>query len=239
MKRMLIIAAFTLAAGYVLICALMFFAQRRLLYPAPHRPGSPPCTAGHPTVVYFHGNGACAAQTGWLALWLKERGAGFCAVEYPGYGDQPGVPDEQGIYAAAEAALRRLPRDELVLMGQSLGTGPAVEMAARGWGQRLILLSPFTSIPDAAQLAFPWLPARYLVRDRFDSASKAPRIELPVLVIHGDADEVVPYSLGHRLSGLFPHSELMTVPRGNHNDLWEQPGVQERIAAFLALKKQP
>jgi pimeloyl-ACP methyl ester carboxylesterase len=229
-----LIALATLVAGYLGICLLLFTQQRRILFPAPKRAGAPATAAGSPTVVYFHGNAEAASDMGWLAKWFAERGLGFVAVEYPGYGETPGAPSEDGIYAAAEAALKPLPRESVIIVGQSLGTGPAVEMAARGYGTRLVLLTPFTSIGDAAQLHFPWLPAKWLVRDQFDSASKASRVKVPVLVVHGDQDEVVPYVLGQRLAPMFTQGTLMTVPGGHHNDLWDRSEVRERIGAFLS-----
>jgi pimeloyl-ACP methyl ester carboxylesterase len=232
-KRLLLIAAMAVAAGYVAICVLLFALQRKLVFPAPHSAGAVPCVPGTPTVVFFHGNGECASDSEWLAHSLAPRGIGFCAVEYPGYGAMPGEPSEKGIYEAAEAVLKTLPRDQIVLVGQSIGTGPAVEMAARGWGTKLVLISPFTSLGDVAQAHLPWLPAKWLVRDRFDSASKASKVAVPVLVVHGDEDEVVPYALGQKLTTMFPHAELMTVSGAHHNDLWDSPGLLDRLAAFV------
>ncbi|MBK7858340.1 MAG: alpha/beta hydrolase [Archangiaceae bacterium] len=234
MKRLLVIAAGTLIAGYLAICALLFTQQRKLIFPAPASKAPAvrriaPGDAG-PIVVFFHGNADCAGEQQWLA---DQLGHSFVAVEYPGYGALPGSPSEEAIYTAAEAQLQGLPRERLVLVGQSIGSGPAVELARRGYGRKLVLLSPFTSLPDAAQLTLPWLPARWLTRDRFDSASKAPGISVPVLVIHGDRDEVVPYPLGARLAPLFPHGELMTISGAHHNDLWDHREVIERVRAFL------
>ena len=228
----MLIAATTFVAGYVAICAVLFAYQRTLLYPAPHTKGPPASAKGKPTVVYFHGNGACAAELGWLAQWFSEQGVGFLAAEYPGYGDVPGEPTEESLYAAAEATLKGLGHDDVVLVGESLGSGVAVEMATRGWGKRLVLLAPYTSIADAAQAAFPFVPAKWLVRDRFDSASKAARVKVPVLVVHGDADEIVPYPLGAKLAPML-NAELLTVKGAHHNDLWEQQDVRKRIAGFL------
>ena len=234
LKRLVIVAAVVFLSGYVAICGLLYSQQRRILFPAPaskkpafrRLPG-----AGH-VVVYFHGNAEAAGDVEWLGSVFP---GGFVAIEYPGYGDLPGSPTETSIYTAAAQQLESLgiEKSRVVLVGQSIGTGPAVEMAHRGWGNRLVLLTPFTSVPDAAQLAFPWLPARWLVRDQFDSASKAKDIAMPVLVIHGDRDEVIPYELGQRLAPMFPHGRLLTVPGGHHNDLWDRAEVLTAIAEFL------
>ena len=231
LKRLLTVAAVTILTGYLAVCVLMFTQQRKLLYFPPASKKPPVTRPGEPVIVYFHGNGMAAGEVEYIAALLP--GGGFRAIEYPGYGNEPGAPTEDSIYEAAERQLKGLPKDGVILVGQSLGTGPAVELAKRGWGSKLVLLTPFTSVPDAAQLAFPWLPARWLVRDRFDSASKASGITMPVLVIHGDRDEVIPYELGARLAPLFPNGKLVTIPGGHHNDLWERPEVLAAVRAFL------
>ncbi|MFL5371317.1 MAG: alpha/beta hydrolase [Myxococcales bacterium] len=132
-----------------------------------------------------------------------------------------------------------LHRGPLILEGQSLGTGVAVEMASRGFGDRLILISPFTSMADVAAVHFPWLPARLLVRDRFDSAAKAPRIGMPVLLVHGDGDEIVPASMSEELVRRFPRATLRIVADAGHNDLLAEHAEEVRaaIAQFVAANR--
>jgi uncharacterized protein len=240
--RLARIALLTLVFGYLGAGALLYTQQRRVLFPgAGSRKGpalEPHLPETGPIVVHFHGNAERAADLGWLRLLWEQVGAGFVAIEYPGYGGVPGEPTEEGIYAAAQAALdelvaRGIEKDRLVLVGQSLGSGPAVEMARRGWGSRLVLLTPFTSVGDVAQAAYPWLPARWLVRDRFDSASKASEVKIPVLVVHGDQDEVIPYALGQRLAPMFPQGSLLTITGGHHNDLWDREQVVRAILEFV------
>jgi pimeloyl-ACP methyl ester carboxylesterase len=170
-----------------------------------------------------------AGEMRWLSELLQMR---FVAIEYPGYGNRPGEPTEKSIYAAAEEQLRELQGERVVLVGQSLGTGPAVEMARRGFGTRLVLMTPFTSIPDVAKTTMPYLPIRLLTKDKFDNAAKASAISMPVLVVHGERDEVVPFRLGEKLASLFSHAQLMTVPEGRHNDLWERSEVLKRVRDF-------
>jgi pimeloyl-ACP methyl ester carboxylesterase len=87
---------------------------------------------------------------------------------------------------------------------------------------------------DMAARVAPFLPARWLVRDRYETARKAPALALPALVIHGTADEVVPYAMGKRVASLLPQGELVTVEGGHHNDLFETPrhDLVTTIAAF-------
>jgi pimeloyl-ACP methyl ester carboxylesterase len=94
-------------------------------------------------------------------------------------------------------------------------------MAVRGRGSALVLVTPYTSIPDVAdRLVRSWLPVRYLMRERFDTLAKAPRIAIPALVLHGTDDEIVPYALGQRVASALPHGRLITVVGGHHNDLF-------------------
>lgn len=202
-----------------------------------------PAPIGANTLVHFHGNGEELASVVPLLRALHRAGLGVYAVEYPGYGlSRAGSPSEASLYAAAETALEHL-RTRLgvspgktVLQGQSLGTGVAVEMALRGYGARLVLISPFTSLPDLAQRMLPFLPARYLVRDRFDSSSKAPRLRLPALVIHGSRDEIVPVDMGRTLAARLPRARLVVIEGARHNDLFASSGkrVLAEIASFAS-----
>jgi pimeloyl-ACP methyl ester carboxylesterase len=236
--------------AYAFVALAAFALQRRLIYPvrgsgaAPELSGATleklagkdgrtvhalyaKARADAPTIVHFHGNGEeLADMTDFVAVF-RARGFGVLAVEYPGYGlSKPGDPNESAIYEDAEVALRHLIENEgvasanVVLSGQSLGTGVAVEMASRGYGARLVLLSPYTSIVDVANGYFPILPNSLLVRDVFDNEKKAPSIGKPVLVAHGTDDEVIPFALGRRLAGLFPNARFLPLESGRHNDLF-------------------
>jgi uncharacterized protein len=244
------------------VAGAAFFGQRALLYPAPLSAAPPraagaelvrivvdaqvttyalyaPAPPGAPMLVHFHGNGEDLAGQRWLIASMRKEGIGVLAVEYPGYGLARRAPlDESSIYAAAEASLRHLaeigvPPQSIVLQGQSLGSGVAAEMARRGYGQRLVLISPYTSIVEMGALVAPFLPVRWLMRDRFETASKAPALGLPALVIHGTNDEVIPFRMGQRIASLLPRAQLVAVAGAHHNDLFEQdPALVTRIAAF-------
>lgn len=240
---MLIGIAATLAVAYIAIGALVFAFQRKLVFPAPTQkaplsdgwetarlPGGSFylwSNAGNgPVVVHFHGNAEQVADSLFLARAWKERGVSFAAVEYPGYPGAAGSPSESSLVAAGEEALRHLTEvrgvspDRIVLSGQSVGTGVAVALASKGHGRRLILLSPYTSLPDVAATLFRWLPVRLLMRDRFDSLAKAPTVRVPTLVVHGTDDEVIPFALGKRLAEGLADARLVAIEGAGHNDLW-------------------
>lgn len=180
------------------------------------------------TVVLFHGNGETMDARLPLAEALHARGLGVVLAEYRGYGlaRDAGRPNEAGLYADASAVLDALQRkgigrDRVALLGVSLGTGVAVEMAARGRASALVLISPYTSIPAMAAGVLPFLPANWLCPDRFDTLSKAPGLRVPALVIHGDSDEVVPLAMGREVAAAIPGAELRVVAGGHHNDLFD------------------
>jgi pimeloyl-ACP methyl ester carboxylesterase len=255
-----------ITAIYGGVAGIVWAVQRSIIFPAPRAhiepslpgaalvriPGSGgrvvhalhvPAPPGSATIVHFHGNGESLADQSHLGASFKARGIGFFAVEYPGYGLSSDTgPSEAAIYEDAEAALVNL-RDVLgvaqkdtVLEGQSLGTGVAIEMAARGYGAKVVLISPYTSIPDIARLMLRFLAVNFLVRDRFDSASKVGSLSLPALVAHGTDDEVIPFAMGERIAKLYPGARLEILKGAHHNDVWQFPSLMNAIVAFVQEK---
>lgn len=244
--------------GLVVLAGAAF--ARSMLFPAPwaERPSAPPgaevrdvraadgvalltvafpAPEGARTLVYFHGNGDTVHGLVPLGEELHRRGLGVVLAEYRGYGGTKGSPTEDALYADAAAVLddlaaRGVSRERVVLVGQSLGTGVAAEMAARGRASALVLITPFTSIPDVAAKYAPFLPVHTLVRDKFDTLAKVKSIRVPALVVHGDRDEVVPYAMGRDLALALPDARLLTIPGGRHNDLFALEG--ERLVAAIA-----
>ena len=181
---------------------------------------------GAPVVVHFHNNSETASAPLALARELRARGLGVVLVEYRGYGMSRGPqPSEEGLYRDAEAALdmlsqRGITSSRILLWGTSLGTGVAAEMARRGRGGALVLVSPYTSIPALVRDAAPMVPADTLMPDHFDTLAKASQIRVPTLVIHGDADEIVPFWMGQRVAEAIDGAQLVRVPGGHHGDLF-------------------
>jgi fermentation-respiration switch protein FrsA (DUF1100 family) len=196
-----------------------------------------------PVLVYFHGNGVAMGDVLWMAREFAQRGLGVVLAEYRGYGlsaDATHSPSEAGLYEDAEAVLAALASEgieseRIALFGESLGTGVAVEMAARGHGSSLVLVTPYTSIPDVASRFAFGLPVRVLMRERFDSLAKAPRVAMPALLLHGTDDGVVPYVMGTKLAAALPHAQLITVQGGHHNDLFLGEGWRlfDEVVSFI------
>ncbi len=197
-----------------------------------------------PVIVYFHGNGVAMGDVLWMAREFWQRGLGVVVAEYRGYGlsaESPNAsPSEAGLYEDAEAVLaalasRGIGSERVALFGESLGTGVAVEMAARGHGASLVLVTPYTSIPEVASRFAFGLPVRVLMSERFDSLAKASRVAIPALLLHGTDDGVVPYSMGMQLAAALPHARLITVQGGHHNDLFLGQGWRffDEVANFV------
>jgi fermentation-respiration switch protein FrsA (DUF1100 family) len=199
-----------------------------------------PGPVGARTVVHFHNNRETVESVADFARALRSRGLSVVLVEYRGYGaSRGGEPSEEGLYLDAEAALdmlaaRGVGPDRVMLSGTSLGTGVASEMARRGRGSRLVLLAPYTSIPDLITDRVPGVPARFFIEDRFDTLAKASDIHVPTLVIHGDADEIVPFTMGCRLARTIAGAKLIRVAGGHHGDLFAHDGgrLLDAIAAL-------
>jgi fermentation-respiration switch protein FrsA (DUF1100 family) len=192
------------------------------------------------TVVYFHGNGEVIGDNVWMAERLVAEGFGVLLVEYRGYGRSRGpAPSESGLYADAAAVLddlaaRGFGPDRIVLWGASLGTGVAIEMARRGRGAALVLVAPYTSIPDMGARVTPFLPMRLVMGDHFDNLQKAPALNLPTVVVHGTADEVIPFAMGAGIARSIRGSRFEPVDRGHHMDCFlVEKGLLARVAAIV------
>lgn len=189
------------------------------------------------TIVHFHGNAETAEANAFLARELKKRGFATVLVEYRGYGRSKGTsPTEEGLYLDAAAVLdalgaRGLKPADIVLWGQSLGTGVAAEMANRSRGDRLVLVAPFTSTVDMASRVIPFMPVSMVMIDRFDTLAKAPSIAAPALVVHGDIDDVIPFEQGEKVSKALPHATFLKVPEGRHDNLYKSMSVMGALAA--------
>lgn len=244
MRRILISLAVVLALLFVALMSLRSAISRPLIFPAPKlrfEPQLPGGTfetvksertaygyyapGGKKLVVFFHGNGEVMGSMQDVAGLMQREGFSVLLAEYPGYGYAAEYSvSEQNIYADCTSLVQHvqlkyghLP-SSTILWGFSLGTGVAVELAARKLGERVILMAPFTSAGDAAEYHF-FAAARWLIVDNFDNKAKAAKIDYPVLIVHGERDSVLPFRMGQELAGLFPRAALIAIANADHNDL--------------------
>jgi uncharacterized protein len=195
-------------------------------------------------VLVSHGNGGNVAHRRHLLEGLSAAGLHVLVYDYRGYGKSEGSPSEAGLYRDGRAAqawlLERtgLPAGRLVQYGESLGAAVALELARAAPAPRaLVLESPFTSLADVAGLHYPWLPVSLLLRDEYDNAGKIGRLAVPLLVMHGTHDSIVPPGHGRTLveRAAGRPRRLVEVRGSDHNDLWrdERARVAD-VLAFLA-----
>lgn len=197
-----------------------------------------------PTILFFHGNASHIGQSARKLRNFINKGYGVLLCEYRGYASNPGTPTEQGLYKDARAFMKWLKdngvyEENIILYGQSLGTGVAVELASKMNVYSLILESPYTSFTDLAKLHYFFIPfTDLLILDRYSSIDKIESVKCPILILHGRYDTVVPYSCAEklysrsRLADRNLRKELHSFNAG-HNDLFERGG-EEVIENFLS-----
>jgi fermentation-respiration switch protein FrsA (DUF1100 family) len=186
-------------------------------------PGRLPHTGA--TVIVFNGNAGNRAYRADLAGQLAAHGIASLVFDYRGYGGNPGLPHEEGLARDARGALQYVlgrpdvDRARVAFFGESLGSAVAIRLALEFAPAALILRSPFSSAVELAHRHYPFLPFRWLLRDRYPSIDRIGRLRSPVLVIAGDDDRVVPFDDSERLYDAAPDPKrLVTIPGADHND---------------------
>jgi fermentation-respiration switch protein FrsA (DUF1100 family) len=195
-----------------------------------------------PAVLVCNGNAGNRALRAPLAAALRRGGLSVLLFDYRGYAGNPGRPSEDGLAAdarAAQAWLAARPEVDparMAYFGESLGAAVALRLAVERPPAALLLRSPFTSLVDVGRLHYPWLPVGLLLVDRYESAAQVARLTVPVLVIAGERDQIVPAALSRRLYDAVPSPKrFMLVPGADHNDAALLDGGQMigEIVTFL------
>jgi fermentation-respiration switch protein FrsA (DUF1100 family) len=176
-------------------------------------------------ILYCHGNGEDVASVGPFAADLSTAlTASVFVFDYRGYGNSEGTPDEAGCIADGCAAQEwlanklQMDKSRLVIWGRSLGSGVAVGVASVSGARGLILESSFTSLPAVARRHYPWLPVRWLMRNRYDNLSRIKNFKGFVFQSHGKNDTLIPIEIGKQLFDAAPGIKSWHEFRGGHND---------------------
>ena len=192
-------------------------------------------------VLVLPGNGGNRLGRVGLALELARRGFTVLLVDYRGYGGNPGSPSEQGLSRDADAAVSALtelghPPGRTIYLGESLGTGVAAALAVRHPPAGLVLRSPFPELADVGAHHYPWLPVRRLLRDRFPVLEHVRELDVPVTVVSGSSDSVVPAALSARVADAAPGLvEELVIDGAEHNDpVMFGPTVADAVARLAA-----
>lgn len=199
-----------------------------------------------PTVLFIYGNMSCLAWCDPMLQELYQQGANVACIEWPGFGVAGGDASEQGCYEAQQAAYDYLVGTEkidpktLYVMGHSLGTGPAADLASKNLVAGVILASGYTDIGAVAQNFYPYLPCRLVVVHRFATSKKIRSIDAPILFIHSANDTIIPYWMSEKNFEIAQkegkNADFLRLKEAGHDlffDFPESPGVWERIKAFI------
>lgn len=192
-----------------------------------------------PLLLFFHGNAGCLADLAPRLRRLVEGGTGLLAIDYRGFGGSTGRPTESGLHQDADAAYgaaiaRGVEPGRIMVLGESLGTGVAVALAARKPVAGLVLVAPFTSAMAVAALRYPLLPVRLLMHDRFRSDLLIGKVHAPLLVVHGTADDSIPIAMGRTLYSLAPGPKTFIAVEGGGHQVLELPRVMAQVEAWIA-----
>lgn len=163
-----------------------------------------PAPDRRPTVLFLHGNAGSVADRAQRLAYYQSRGLGAAFLSWRGYGGSSGRPSEAGLLADARTAYDYLVStginpERIVLVGESLGSGIAVPLAATVPVSSVVLEAPFTSATAVARLAYPWVPVGLLMKDQFRSSALIAEIKAPLLILHGERDGVIPFAFGRAL----------------------------------------
>ncbi|MGE0023687.1 MAG: alpha/beta hydrolase [Hyphomicrobium sp.] len=195
--------------------------------------------AGQPTILYFHGNAGSLETRSERIRKYMAHGLGVFMMTYRGFGGSSGEPSEAANVADAMLAFNALvasgidPMD-VIIYGESLGTGVAVQVAAAKRIGGLVLDAPYTSMVDLAALHYPLVPGRWLMTDRYETRRHIGAVTAPLLVMHGEQDSIVPVAMGREIHALASEPKtLKTFPQAGHDDHYKY-GSYDALYAWIA-----
>jgi uncharacterized protein len=264
MKRDVVTLVVWLVAIYAAICGAAYFGNRVFMYfPDPTRVAPmevglngvkeieiavaegvtlitwhAPAKDDKPTILYFHGNAANAANRAPRIELIRENGFGVLYVNNRGYGGSGGRPTEEDNVADAIAACDYLiglgvPAGKIVAYGESLGSGQAVRLAPARPVVAVVLEAPLTSTVDVARRTYFWLPLGLLITDKYNNERNIRSVAAPVLILHGEQDKVIPIEMGLRVyRAANEPKRIKLFSRGTHDDLFDH-GAWEETRAFV------
>lgn len=254
MKSTLLSLAGLLMLAYVGLCSYLYLFQRSLIYfPTPRMPGAPAeelwlesageslriwrLHAGLPdAIIYFGGNAEdVSLNIPEFSRWF--RGHTVYLLNYRGYGGSSGSPTEAGLYRDAEAIFdfAKALHGNVSVIGRSLGSGVATHLAAVRNLDRLVLVTPFDSFASMAHALYPLFPTSLLLKDTYDSKSRAGRINVPVLLLAAEFDEIVPLENSERLAAAIDPALLTmrVIESTAHNSIGSSPAYGLALQNFM------
>tara|TARA_B100000965_G_scaffold375415_1_gene367475 strand:- start:243 stop:1061 length:819 start_codon:yes stop_codon:yes gene_type:complete len=156
------------------------------------------------TILFFHGNAGSLENRIHKLNHFKDMEVNFLIIAWRGFSGNKGKPSEKGLYDDGESAIQWLlnkgvKEKDIIIYGESLGTGVATHLSQNKNFAGVILETPFTSMIDAAKTFYPYIPVGLLLKDKFDNKNKIKNISSPILIMHGEADQIVPFLMGKKM----------------------------------------
>jgi uncharacterized protein len=200
---------------------------------------------GKPTIIFFHGNGGGISTRAGKQAFFANRGFGFLAVSYRGYEGSSGSPSEAGFIQDAESALDWLiasgiEEKHVFVLGESLGTGVAVQLAAKRKIGALALEAPYANAVDVGAAVYWYLPVKWLMKDQFRSVDYITKVSAPLFIVHGALDGLIPLSQGQQLfkSANEPKNMFVLDDKG-HSAIADERSWSAVAQFFDTIAKQP
>tara|TARA_B100000965_G_scaffold371329_1_gene360154 strand:- start:11 stop:829 length:819 start_codon:yes stop_codon:yes gene_type:complete len=189
----------------------------------------------HKTLVYFHGNAGSLENRIHKLNHFKNMNINFLIIAWRGFSGNNGKPTEEGLYIDGKSAIdwlikKGVDEKNLILYGESLGTGVATHLAQNKNYAGVILETPFTSMIDTAKKFYPYIPVSLLLKDKFENYKKIKNINSPILVMHGEVDQIVPFFMGKKIY------ELANKPRYSYFTKYDDHMMEYDENLVLALK---
>jgi uncharacterized protein len=187
------------------------------------------------TIVYFHGNAGKLENRIHKLNHFKDMNVNFLIIAWRGFSGNEGKPSEKGLYIDGNSTILWLKKlglteRDIILYGESLGTGIATEIAQNKNFAGLVLETPFISMIDVAKNFYPYIPVALLLRDKYDNQNKIKNIKIPILVMHGEADQIVPFWMGKKIY------QLANQPKYSYFTKYDDHMMEYDKKLILALK---
>ena len=187
------------------------------------------------TLIFFHGNAGSLENRIHKLNHFRDMNINFLIIAWRGFSGNNGNPSEQGLYEDGKSAIdwlikKGVSEKNLILYGESLGTGVATHLAQNKNFAGVILETPFTSMIDAAKKFYPYIPVKLLLKDKFENYKKIKNINSPILIMHGEADQLVPFSMGEKIY------EIANEPKYSYFTKYDNHMMEYDENLVLALK---
>tara|TARA_B100001093_G_scaffold214864_1_gene206158 strand:- start:459 stop:1259 length:801 start_codon:yes stop_codon:yes gene_type:complete len=190
------------------------------------------------TLIFFHGNAGNLFNRVHKLNELNELNINILIISWRGFSGNLGKPTERNLYHDAKMSIKWLnelgvSNNKIILYGESLGTGVAVELGKKNTFNSIILESPFTSIAKAAKIYYPYLPINFLLKDRYDSIDKINKITKPILIMHGMKDTIVPYTMGVELFKKANQPKYSYFPKNDNHMMDYNKNLLDAVKTFI------